>query len=115
MSQGDSKFACVAGFVLFEPDAVDVGEQSVRRAKVRALGSQKLVRVTLWPEHAQVPLDRGDFIAVEGKWTATEAKGSDGVERTYYDISAANLVRLQAAPKQDVASARDSGLMAASI
>lgn len=89
----EGKYAVVAGVVQQfgdDDDAVkekEVAGKDVREVVVRAVGTQKLVRVTVWPdEHEDVPLGKGFYIVAEGKFTQNESNGT-----TYYNLSAVTL------------------------
>ena len=76
----------------------------MRDVKVRAIGSQKIVRVTVWAKHEHVPLEKGDFIVAEGAWRSRVYQTREGEKRTSYDLDAATFVRLPGVPKRDVES-----------
>jgi hypothetical protein len=66
--------------VVAEKEANNV---TLREFTVKAAGSQKLVRVTLWPEFAHVPIEAGDSFLGEGKFTQSEGKNM-----TFLNLSA---------------------------
>jgi hypothetical protein len=87
-------YLVAAGFIQKFPnkDAVSVREangQKVRDITIKAVGSQKLIRVTVWPEFESVDLGEGYYVAVEGKYSASGDNGQ------FHNISAA---RIFAAP-----------------
>jgi hypothetical protein len=99
----NSSYAVVAGFVQCEPETREVNGEPVRDIRLRAVGSQKIVRVTVWDKHAGVPLEKGDFIVAEGPWRSWTGQGRNGTPRTYYEVDASTLVRIQASqPKHRV-------------
>ena len=87
-------YPVVAGLVQFDPRERDINGKDVRDIKVRAFGSQEETLITVWPEHAHVPLARGDFVVVQGKrreWTGSDQSGN---ARTFVGIDAKTLVRV---------------------
>lgn len=79
------KYPVLAGFVQTfkdkdtdepKPPVVkrDANGQTVRDFTVKALGSQKLVRVTVWPEFEHVHIDGDSFVIAEGKFKQSEGK-----------------------------------------
>lgn len=64
----------------------EVNNQTIREFTIKALGSQKLIKVTLWPEFDHAEVNAGDFVAAEGKVTVNESNG-----RTYFNVSASKL------------------------
>jgi hypothetical protein len=93
-------YAVVAGFVQYEPETREVNGDTVRDIKLRAVGSQKIVRVTVWSKHAAVPLEKGDFIVAEGPWRSWTGQDREGTPRTYYEVDASTLVRIQASQRE---------------
>lgn len=88
MSDQKKTYMVVGGYIQKFPDkpAVatrEVNDQEVRDFTVRALGSQKLIRVTLWPEFGHAEVSEGDLIHSEGALNVSENNG-----RTYYSINA---------------------------
>lgn len=87
-------YSTVAGFVQQFPgkDAVIHWEgsgKSNRKVVVKALGSQKLVRVTIWDDsYGDVDLRKGSFLVADGK--VEESEGKDGTK--YHSISASTVL-----------------------
>ena len=91
----------VAGLIQFDPRERQLNGQWVRDIKVRAFGSQEETLITVWPEHAQVPLARGDFIVVQGKrreWTRADREGKP---RVFTGIDAKTLIRVAAEERRE--------------
>ena len=94
----------VAGFIQSfgnDDEAVterDANGQTVRDITIKAIGSQKLVRLTVWEEHAAVPLGPGYFVVADGKFSVNKSK--DGTKE-YYNLSASTLLAFPPAPKND--------------
>lgn len=123
-----SEYAGVAGFVQFDPktDRV-VNGAAVTDVTVKAIGSQKLVSITIWPEflpgiQASLgrPIAKGDWVAADGQYNSNTKQAQDGSWREYISVSAGSLavapgvakiqrqvvqapVQQQAAPVQQVA------------
>lgn len=66
----------------------DANGQSVRDVTIKAVGSQKLIRLTVWPEYAGVEFGKG--YKMEGEGALTVSEGKDG--KTYYNISVSTLL-----------------------
>lgn len=77
-------YASFIGFVQFDPQTREVGEQTVRNVTIRTLNSNKNVYCTLWPSHAKSNVIKGDLIAVEGKY---QKRISNGNEYHNLDVS----------------------------
>lgn len=75
----------------------EVSGQTVRDVTIKAAGSQKLVKVTLWPEHAGVSVDENTVLFVDGKYTRSQ--GQDG--REYHNLSASKVAVLAVAQKAE--------------
>lgn len=94
-------YATVAGFIQFDVNERDVNGQEVRDVTVRAIGTQKLVKVTVWSDFSDVPLAKGDFIVADGKFSTNEGQAKDGTPITYLNLSASNLLRLEPAERAE--------------
>jgi len=96
-------YAVVSGFVqdFGNPDTAvterDANGKAVREVTVRAVGTQKNVRITIWPEFKDTELAAGDFIVAEGKFTSNLGQAKDGSPREYLNLSASRLFRAPAA------------------
>lgn len=87
----DSQYVVVAGVVQqFKDKPVvterPVSEQTVREFTIKAVGSQKLVRITLFPEFEDVEIVKGASVVADGKYTVNENGG-----KTYYNLTATAL------------------------
>jgi len=60
----------------------EVNGSTVRDVVIKAVGSQKLIRITVWPELSGVELGEGYFVAVEGAYTTSGDQGQ------FHNISA---------------------------
>lgn len=69
--------------------------QTVRDFTIKTTGG-KLVRVTLFPEWDDVKIVKGAGVTVEGRASTNESNG-----RTYYNITASNLVVTLPAKKRE--------------
>lgn len=94
------EYKLVVGRIQFDVQEGNAGGKTVRRLPVKVAGPQQtMVTVTLWPEHAGVVVNKGDFIMAEGKFSSKVAQKKDGSEGTFYDLSATDVTVLPAAPK----------------
>lgn len=106
----NSDYAAFAGFVQFKPSERTVNNQKVRSVVISAIGSNKRIDVTIWPDFDSVPLAQGDFIAVQGKYSERASQKPSGEQITYRNLSANKLIHLgngspdgAGAPKDKVA------------
>lgn len=97
----EKTYATVAGFVQFDPQERDVNGKTVRDVTVKAIGSQKLVRITVWPEHSETEIDKGHFLVADGVFSTSTGQGKDGGSREYLNLSAGTLLSLPSAPKKE--------------
>ena len=98
MSHDEKLWCRTAGFVRSAPESFEVDGKTVRYVRIRDVRTNKLVRITVWPSYAHVPLAKGDFVAVEGwwhPWTDEPHRRSLGY---FHDLDAVTLVRLAAVP-----------------
>ena len=110
----DNQYVSVAGFVQFDPNEREANGKKVTEFFLKSLGGDgKNVRVTLWPEIKAETPQKGDFVAVDGKYSTSTYQAQDGSQRTSYQISAVYFAKLgEAAPREDrevVASATPKG------
>jgi hypothetical protein len=89
-----SDYITVAGLVQFDPRTRTAGDKQVRDVVIRAIGSNKNFSITVWPEKADVPISKGDFLVVDGKHTQSVGQNKDGEQVTYNNMSATTLFRL---------------------
>lgn len=88
----DNTYLSVVGFVQFEPRTREANGQDIRDFTVKPAGSDKLIRVTLWPEFDHAPVEVGDFVGAEGKFTRSTFQDKDtGESRNSLQISANKL------------------------
>ena len=91
MADGDI-YGTVAGLVQFdvEPRQLDSG-QEVRDLSIRSLASGDPIRITLWPDFADTPVEKGDFVVADGKITVRKVG-----DKEYVNMSARKLVVVKA-------------------
>jgi hypothetical protein len=87
-------YITVAGLVQFDPRTRTAGDKQVRDVVIRAIGSNKNFSITVWPEKADVPISKGDFLVVDGKHSQSVRQNKDGEQVTYNNMSATTLFRL---------------------
>lgn len=103
----DRDFKGVGGFVQFDVEEREANNQTVRDVTIRALGAEgPLVRITVWPEHDENPIEKGDLVFIDGPY---EERYVDGRDTPYLNMSATNLVVLNAAPKAEPKVANKRG------
>lgn len=94
-----SDYAVAGGIIQFEVNEKEAAGQAIREATIKAFGSQALIKVTLWPEFANVQIKKGDTIFVDGKYETSLGQAADGSERQYISISATQISVVPAAEK----------------
>lgn len=87
----DAIYGSVAGFIQFDIEEREYNDGIIRDATIRSLASGDLRRISFFPDFEDVPLERGDFIAVDGKIDEREVVGDDGEVRVYVNITAKRL------------------------
>ena len=103
-----SEYITVAGIVQFDPRQRQAGDKQVRDIVIRAIGSNKNFSITLWPEKANIPISKGDFLVCDGKHSQSAGQNKDGEQVTYNNLSASALIRIAGdatAPAPKVAAA----------
>ena len=88
------EYITVAGIIQFDPRTRKANGKDVRDIAVRAIGNNKIVNITVWPEHDYLPLNKGDFIVADGKFTTSPGQNKAGEQQTYYNLSAKVIHRL---------------------
>jgi hypothetical protein len=89
-----SEYITIAGIVQFDPRNRQAGDKQVRDVVLRAIGSNKNFSVTLWPEKANIPISKGDFLVCDGKHSQSVGQNKDGEQVTYNNLSATTVIRV---------------------
>ena len=89
-----SEYVTIAGIVQFDPRQRQAGDKQVRDVVIRAIGSNKNFSVTLWPEKANIPISKGDFLVCDGKHSQSVGQNKDGEQVTYNNLSATTVIRI---------------------
>jgi hypothetical protein len=89
-----SEYVTIAGIVQFDPRQRQAGDKQVRDVVIRAIGSNKNFSVTLWPEKANIPINKGDFLVCDGKHSQSAGQNKDGEQVTYNNLSATTVIRI---------------------
>ena len=87
-----AEYGSAAGFIQFPVNEKEVNGQDIREFVIRAVGSQKMIKITLWPEWEDVVVDEGDFVAVDGKYEVSLGQGRDGSQREFVQITPYKIV-----------------------
>ena len=88
-----SEYITVAGLVQFDPRTRQAGDKTVRDVVIRAIGSNQNFSITVWPEKADIVINKGDFLVVDGKHTQSAGQNKEGAQVTYNNMSASTLFR----------------------
>jgi hypothetical protein len=91
-----NEYRCFAGLVQFDPRTRTVGDRTVRDIRIRSIGTNKAISVTVWPSHAHIPINKGDFIVADGAYEERPGQDKNGAQTTYHNLSASYLVRIAA-------------------
>jgi hypothetical protein len=89
-----SDYITVAGIVQFDPRTRQAGDKQVRDVVIRAIGSNKNFSITLWPEKATMPVNKGDFLVCDGKHSQSVGQNKEGEQVTYNNLSATTVIRI---------------------
>lgn len=94
-------YVSAAGFVQFDPREREANNQKVIDYTIKTLGTEGiLLRVTVWPELQGEDIEKGDFIAVDGKLTVGSYESENG-PRQSVQISATALAVLKGVEKAE--------------
>jgi hypothetical protein len=89
-----SEYITIAGIVQFDPRTRKAGDKEVRDVVIRAIGNNKNFSITIWPEKNNIPVNKGDFLIADGKYTASVGQNKAGEQVTYHNLSATTIIRL---------------------
>ena len=91
----EAQFRTIAGVVQFDPREGNAGGKDVRNITVRTTGVKEQsmkVGATLWPSHAHVAVEKGDFVVLEGKFSRNQGTNQQGEAVTYNNLSVTNIL-----------------------
>lgn len=95
-------YKVVAGRVQFDPKPGQAGGKQIRKIALKVVGGDStLVNVTLWPEYADLEINRGDFVMIDGKFSTRVGLNQQGEETTFYDLTISDIAVIPAAPKKE--------------
>lgn len=95
-------YVSASGFIQFDPVVREANGQSVVDYTIKTPGMDGvLLRVTVWPELQGDLLEKGDFIAVDGKLNIGSYTDRTGSPRQSVQISATQLAFLKGVKRQD--------------
>lgn len=100
-----SEYMTIAGIVQFPPRERQAGGKAVRDVLIRAIGDNKNYSITVWPENGNIPINKGDFLVADGKYSSSVGQNKEGAQVTYHNLSSNTIFRLDggsagtAAPK----------------
>ena len=106
-----SDYTTIGGIVQFDPRTRQAGDKQVRDVVVRDMATKKNYSVTLWPEKNNIPINKGDFLVVEGKLSQSVGQNKAGEQVTYNNLSATAVVRV--AGDADMSSTKADNTVAA--
>lgn len=88
-----TNYVTATGFVQFDPIERDANGKSVTDVTIKLPGGDKTyIKITIWPElNLSAPIQKGDFIAVDGPFSSSSYQDKEGNQRTGLQISAYNL------------------------
>ena len=89
----ETKYVVAAGIIQFDPQTREVNNQTVTDVTIKTPGGEgTLVRVTLWPEFGSLKPEKGDWLAVDGKYSLNSFKDKNGNPRTQAQVSPTSVV-----------------------
>jgi len=95
MADSEKIYGSAAGFIQFDIDEREYNDGIIRDATIRSLASGDLLRISFFPDFEDIPLERGDFIAVDGSIVEREVEYEDDdgemVSRTFVNFTAKRL------------------------
>lgn len=95
-----AEYVSANGFVQFDPVEREANGQTVVDYTIKTPGMDGvLIRVTVWPELQGTSIDKGDFIAVDGKLNIGSFTDRNGNSRQSVQISATALAVLPGVQK----------------
>jgi len=118
MADSEKIYGSAAGFIQFDIDEREYNDGIIRDATIRSLASGDLLRISFFPDFEDIPLERGDFIAVDGSIVERTVEFEDEdtgevVERTFVNFTAKRLFVGEtfavAAPKVEKKKAASGG------
>lgn len=89
-----SDYVTIAGIVQFDPRTRQAGGKEVRDVVIRSIGSNKNYSITIWPENSGTPINKGDFLVADGKYSQSVGQNKAGEQVTYHNLSATTLIRI---------------------
>lgn len=90
----ESTYVSAIGFVQFDPQERDANGKAVTDVVIKTQGGDgKFIRITLWPENLVEEslgrkVEKGDLLAVDGKFTTSTYQDKEGKKKTSLQISA---------------------------
>lgn len=81
-----TEYPTFVGFVQFDPVAKEANGQSITEFTINAVGfasGQESLRVSVWEDVGPVDIQRGDYVAVQGKYKPRQAG-----DKTYHNLDA---------------------------
>lgn len=85
-------YMTVAGLVQFDPRTREAAGKTVRDVQIRAIGNNKMISITVWPEQGNIPINKGDFIVADGSYASKPGQNKHGEAVTYHNLSATTLI-----------------------
>ena len=89
-----SEYMTIAGIVQFPPRERQAGGKQVRDVLIRAIGDNKNYSITVWPENGNIPINKGDFLVADGKYSSSVGQNKEGSQVTYHNLSSNTIFRL---------------------
>jgi hypothetical protein len=87
-------YMTVAGLIQFDPTQRTAAGKEVKDIVIRAVGNNKQISITVWPEQQHIPLNKGDFIVADGSYSSKPGQNKHGEQVTYHNLSATTLHNL---------------------
>lgn len=112
MADDKKQYVTALGFVQFDPNQREANGKQVTDIVIKTPGGDSsMIRITIWPEFKlDEPVQRGDFVAVDGTFSTSSYQGADGSPKTSNQISPYSLningKRIERAEREVVTSSK---------
>lgn len=99
----DSQYVTAAGFVQYDPAVREANGKEVTDLTIKLPGGEGTqIRVTVWPElEYEGTIEKGDWVAVDGKFSVNSYEAKDGTKRSSNQISANYLALVKGAKRSE--------------
>lgn len=83
-------YGTVVGFVQFDPNVREHNGMTLTDVVIQSATTGENIRLTVWPEF-DVELEKGDYVAAQGKVSTRTYKDKTGQDKTSKNLSVTNI------------------------